>query len=64
MLAALVAAVAVALLATVQATPLYSSSAQIFVSTTPSSTDSAYQGNLFATQRAASYVDLVDTRKL
>jgi capsular exopolysaccharide synthesis family protein len=47
-----------------QATPLYSSSARIFVSTTPSDNDSAYTGNLFATQRAASYVDLISTRQL
>lgn len=47
-----------------QATPEYSSSARIFVSTTPSDNDSAYTGNLFATQRATSYVDLVSTRQL
>ena len=38
-----------------QATPLYSSTASIFVSTSPSDTADAYQGNLFATQRVASY---------
>ena len=63
-LAALFIGVGGALLFTLQATPIYGSSAQLFVSTTPSDSDSAYQGNLFATQRAASYVDLVDSRKL
>lgn len=56
--------VAAAGFVTWQATPLYSSSARIFVSTTPSDNDSAYTGNLFATQRAASYVDLISTRQL
>ena len=45
-------------------TPLYASSAQVFVSTTPSDTADAYQGGLFATQRVTSYADLVETRKL
>ncbi|MCD4533762.1 polysaccharide biosynthesis tyrosine autokinase [Nocardioides sp. cx-169] len=47
-----------------QATPKYSSSARIFVSTTPSDTNDALAGNTFAAQRASSYVDLVGTRKL
>ncbi|MDP2773909.1 MAG: polysaccharide biosynthesis tyrosine autokinase [Nocardioides sp.] len=58
------ACVAAAGFVTWQATPLYSSSARIFVSTTPSDTSDALAGNTFATQRAASYVDLVGTRKL
>lgn len=45
-------------------TPIYASSAQVFVSTTPSDTADAYQGGLFATQRVTSYADLVDTRQL
>ena len=47
-----------------QATPQYSSSAQLFVSTTPSDTADAYQGGLFASQRVTSYADLVGTRQL
>jgi capsular exopolysaccharide synthesis family protein len=47
-----------------QATPQYSSSARIFVSTTPSDTTDALAGNTFATQRASSYVDLVTTLKM
>jgi capsular exopolysaccharide synthesis family protein len=45
-------------------TPQYASSAQLFVSTTPSDTADAYQGGLFATQRVTSYADLVATRQL
>ncbi|MDO9497362.1 MAG: polysaccharide biosynthesis tyrosine autokinase, partial [Nocardioides sp.] len=56
--------VAAAGFVTWQATPLYSSSARIFVSTTPSDTSDALAGNTFATQRASSYVDLVGTQKL
>lgn len=44
---------------TAQATPLYSSSARLFVSTSESDASQAYQGGLFATQRVASYADLV-----
>ena len=47
-----------------QATREYSSSAQLFVSTTPSDTGEAYQGGLFASQRVTSYADLVGTREL
>jgi capsular exopolysaccharide synthesis family protein len=47
-----------------QTTPLYASSAQLFVQTTPSDTNEAYTGGLFAAQRVTSYVDLVGTRKL
>ncbi|MGZ4626636.1 MAG: YveK family protein, partial [Kineosporiaceae bacterium] len=55
---------AAAALLTWQTTPLYSSSTKIFVATTQSDTAAAYQGNLFATQRVASYADLVGSRKL
>jgi capsular exopolysaccharide synthesis family protein len=47
-----------------QTTPLYASSAQLFVQTTPSDANEAYTGGLFAAQRVTSYVDLVGTRKL
>ena len=62
--ASVVVALAAAALLTWQATPLYSSTASIFVSTTPSDTADAYQGNLFATQRVSSYAELVGKRKL
>lgn len=55
----LLVVVAVAATVTVQATPLYSSSARLFVSTTESDASQAYQGGLFATQRVSSYADLV-----
>ncbi|WP_370249908.1 polysaccharide biosynthesis tyrosine autokinase [Nocardioides sp.] len=51
-------------LMTWQATPLYASSAQLFVSTAATNTGEASVGNQFATQRVASYVNLVGTRKL
>lgn len=53
-----------AALLTFQTTPLYASSTQLFVSTASSSTSDASTGGQFATQRVASYVDLVGTRKL
>ncbi|WP_137293518.1 polysaccharide biosynthesis tyrosine autokinase [Nocardioides dongxiaopingii] len=62
--ACVVLAVGAAGLLTWQTTPLYASSAQLFVSTAPSDAGEAYSGGLFATQRVTSYVDLVDTRKL
>ena len=60
----LVAALAAAAFLTWQATPQYASSARIFVSTSESDTSAAYQGGLFATQRVASYADLVKSRQL
>lgn len=42
-----------------QATPIYASSARLFIATSESDASSAYQGSLFATQRVASYADLV-----
>nr|WP_246298618.1 polysaccharide biosynthesis tyrosine autokinase [Nocardioides panaciterrulae] len=56
--------VAAASVFTFSATPQYSSSAQIFVSTSPTDASQAYQGSLFATQRISSYAKIVDTRKL
>ncbi len=47
-----------------QATPMYASTAQLFVATTSSDTADAYQGGLFASQRVTSYADLVGTREL
>jgi receptor protein-tyrosine kinase len=49
---------------TMTATPQYSSSARLFVSTSERDTSSAYQGGLFATQRVTSYADLVQSREL
>ena len=60
----LLAALAAAAFLTWQATPQYASSARIFVSTSESDTSAAYQGGLFATQRVASYADLVKSRQL
>lgn len=60
----LVVALAAAAFLTWQATPQYSSSSRIFVSTSESDTSAAYQGGLFATQRVASYADLVQSRQL
>lgn len=63
--ATLVIALAAAGALTLQATPLYESSTRLFVSTTSESdTGAAYTGNLFATQRVASYADLVGSRQL
>jgi capsular exopolysaccharide synthesis family protein len=45
--------------ATWQATPQYSSTARLFVATSESDVQQAYQGGLFATQRVASYADMV-----
>ena len=62
--ACLLTAVAVAALVTFTMTPIYASSARLFVSTTPSDTGEAYQGSLFASQRVTSYADLVDGREM
>ncbi len=47
-----------------QTTPQYASSTRIFVSTSPSDSSQAYQGNLFATQRISSYASLIKDRPL
>ena len=49
---------------TLRATPLYTSTARVFVSTSPSDTNSAYQGGLFSQQRVSSYADLVNGLEL
>lgn len=64
-MATLIAALALAGVFTLQATPQYESSTRLFVSTTSESdSSSAYTGNLFATQRVTSYADLVTSRAL
>ena len=63
-LGCVLAAVAIAGLATVQTTPQYSSSARLFVSTAPSDSGEAYQGGLFSAERVTSYADLVSGREL
>ena len=48
-----------------QATPLYTSSAQLFVTATDTDdTSNAYQGNLFSQQRVASYVEILTSERL
>jgi succinoglycan biosynthesis transport protein ExoP len=47
------------------ATPLYSSSTQLFVSTaTTADTSAAYQGNLFSQQRVTSYAELLTGERM
>ena len=53
-LGSVVVLVALAAAYTWSVTPLYSSSTRLFVSTSQSDENSAYTGNLFATQRVAS----------
>src|SRR3546814_17365190 len=60
----MILAVAAAAALTFTATPQYASTARLFVSTSPSDTADAYQGNLFATQRVASYAEMVGRRQL
>src|SRR3546814_3832142 len=60
----MILAVAAAAALTFTATPQYASTARLFVSTSPSDTADADQGNLFATQRVASYADIVGSRQL
>jgi succinoglycan biosynthesis transport protein ExoP len=65
MVAGMLAGLAVAGVITWQTTPLYSSSTQLFVSTTGTAdTSTAYQGNLFSQQRVTSYVELLTGNKL
>jgi capsular exopolysaccharide synthesis family protein len=49
---------------TAEMTPQYQSTSQIFVSSSSSSSSDAYQGNLFSTQRVASYADLITGKEL
>ena len=51
-------------LLTWQTTPLYASSTKVFISTASSDASEAATGGVFATQRVASYVDLVGYRSL
>jgi len=51
--------VAAAAAVTLQATPQYASTVQLFVSTPQSDSAAAYQGGLFSQQRVTSYADLV-----
>ncbi len=60
----LVVAVAAAAIVTFQTTPQYSSSARLFVSTSQTSSDAAYQGSLFSAQRVTSYADLASGQEL
>ena len=62
--ACLLLTVAVAGVVTWQTTPQYASTARLFVSTSPSDASQAYQGGLFATQRVASYADLIQSQQL
>ena len=55
----LAVAVGLAGFVTWQATPQYASSARLFVATTDTEGSQVYQGGLYATQRAASYADIV-----
>lgn len=63
-LTCLAAALGAAAFVTFHATPLYASTAEIFVSTPESDTTQAYQGGLFSQQRVTSYADIVDNREL
>ena len=63
-LACLGAVLAVAAVLTWTTTPQYSSTARLFISTSQSDENSAYTGNLFATQRVASYADLTGSNQL
>lgn len=60
----LVVVLGLAAIWTFTVTPLYSSTTRIFVSTSQADENSAYTGNLFATQRVASYADLVTSNQL
>lgn len=59
----LLAVVGAAATLTATATPLYASSARIFVSTTPTTESDAYQGGLFSAQRVTSYADLIQNSR-
>ena len=63
-LGSVVVLVALAAAYTWSVTPLYSSSTRLFISTSQADENSAYTGNLFATQRVASYADLVTSNQL
>nr|WP_210503000.1 polysaccharide biosynthesis tyrosine autokinase [Nocardioides sp. SYSU D00778] len=56
--------VVAAALVTWRTTPQYQSTTQLFISTSASSSAEAYQGNLFSSQRLASYADLATGTEL
>jgi len=60
----LLTCLAIAALITITATPQYSSSARLFVSTRQTDAGDAYQGGLFSAERVTSYADLVSSREL
>ena len=63
--ACVVIVLAIAAALTWSATPLYSSTARLFISTSSSSNSgAAYTGELFASMRAASYADLIQSTEL
>lgn len=64
LVASILLSLTAAMVFTWAATPLYSSTARLFISTSQSDESSAYSGNLFATQRVRSYADLVRSRQL
>lgn len=64
LVACILLALAAAAAFTWAATPQYSSTTRLFISTSQSDESSAYTGNLFATQRVTSYADLVTSRQL
>lgn len=62
--ATLLVGIGVAGLVSWQTTPEYESSAQLFVRTASSNSNEGLTGGQFATQRVASYVNLVSTREM
>jgi capsular exopolysaccharide synthesis family protein len=60
----LLVAVAVASVLTWRTTPLYASTTRIFIATSESDVGTAYTGSQFATQRATSYANLVESQQL
>ena len=53
------AAIAVSTVLTLRATPQYSSTSRLFISTSEAGSTEAYQGGLFSQQRVKSYADLL-----
>lgn len=60
----MIVAIGVAAAVTFNMTPQYASTAGLFVSTTPSDSNEAYQGSLFSAQRITSYADLATGQEL
>lgn len=63
-LACLGVVLAIAAAVTWTTTPQYVSTSRLFISTSQSDESTAYAGNLFATQRVASYADLTGSNQL